>query len=237
MPAKFNILVAVSIPLVPLIPLLACGGDSKTPDANIHVIDGSGGGSGSGSGSGSATCTGAATYGAADFGSGSDQFAETDGSGAMHTEVWGAVIGNSGTMPDAVQLELYAGAGAFTGDIKTGTYQLTGADAQYKTCGVCFRMFTDLHMQGSAVASTDQYFATAGTVTLTSVSGNTFSGTVSNITMQHVNIGSDFTSTPVGDCTSTLSSGTMNATLTVGSAAFTGHVIQMPENVISKRHY
>jgi len=236
MPAKFNILVAATIPLVPLIPLLACGGDSKSPDAHIVTIDSPG----SGSNPGSAACTADASYGAANFGSGSDQFAQTTGSGNMHFEVWGGVIGSTGSsgMPDAVQLELYAGAGAFAGgDIRTGTFQLTGSDAQYATCGVCLRIFTDLHMQGSAVASTDDYLATAGSVTLTSVSGTTFSGTISNATFQHVNIGSDFTSTPVGDCTSTMSSGTMNATLTVGSAAFTGHIIQRPANVLTKRTF
>lgn len=241
MPAKFNILAAASLPLVTIVPLLACGGDDGNKvDSGIHVQDSNGSGSGSGSGS-NVACTADASYGTADFGSGSDQFAETSGSGNMHTIVWGAVVGSTSAsgMPDAVQLELYANFGAFAGsDIHTGTFQLTGDEANYATCGVCLRMFTDLHMQGSDIASTDDYFATAGTVTLSTITGNTFSGTLSNVTFQHVNIGSDFTSTPVGDCTSTMSAGTMNAPLTVGSAAFTGHInYQRPANVLSRRTF
>lgn len=53
MPAKFNLLVAASIPAVAIVPLLACGGDSKAKtDSGIIVHD-----SGSGSGSGAVTCT------------------------------------------------------------------------------------------------------------------------------------------------------------------------------------
>ena len=82
MPAKFNLLVVASVSLVPVIPMLACGGDDGNKvDSGIVVHDSSG--SGSGSGSGSANCTADASYGAADFGSGSDQFAQTSGSGAM----------------------------------------------------------------------------------------------------------------------------------------------------------
>jgi len=212
------------------LPLLACGGDDgghhiTTPDSHL--------GSGSGSGSGSAApCTATASYGAADFGSGSDQFAQTDGSGTTgsnaHTEVWGAFL-NQDTAPDEIQLELYAANGGFGADIVAGTYQITGDDAQYKTCGICVRIFTDIDAQNNSV---DDYFASAGTVTLSSVSGANFAGTLANIKFDHVTIASDFTSTPVGDCTAMLTSGTMGTTLAVGSGSaqfngpihFTGHL-------------
>jgi len=50
MPAKFNLLVAASIPAVALVPLLACGGGGGgTKDAPVIVTHDSGSGSGSGS--------------------------------------------------------------------------------------------------------------------------------------------------------------------------------------------
>jgi hypothetical protein len=199
------------------LPLFACGGDTgghiTVPDSHL------GSGSGSGSGSGPAPCTATASYGAADFGSGSDQFAQTDGSGTTgsnaHTEVWGAFL-NADAAPDAIQLELYAASGGFTGDIVAGTYPITGGDAQYKTCGICVRIFTDIDANNNSV---DEYLASAGTVTLSSVSGANFAGTLSNITFDHVTIATDFTSTVVGDCTSTLTSGTMATALAVGSGS------------------
>jgi hypothetical protein len=55
MPAKFNLLVAASIPAVAIVPLLACGGSSSgKTDSGIIVHDSP---NGSGSGSGSAVCT------------------------------------------------------------------------------------------------------------------------------------------------------------------------------------
>jgi hypothetical protein len=56
MPAKFNLLVAASIPAVALVPLLACGGGgSGSKDASVIIVHDSSNGSGSGSGSGACT--------------------------------------------------------------------------------------------------------------------------------------------------------------------------------------
>jgi hypothetical protein len=58
MPAKFNLLVAASIPAVALVPLLACGGGgSGKADAPVIVTHDSGS-----NGSGSATCTFASSF-------------------------------------------------------------------------------------------------------------------------------------------------------------------------------
>jgi hypothetical protein len=204
----FTFVSAAAIPAT----IFACGSDGKKKvDSGIQLIDGSGGGGG---------CTAAASY----SGIGSGQSAENfpAGSNSGHTILYGALL-NADTTPDAVQLELYQGFGAFgSGDIKNGTYQITGEETNYATCGVCVRIFTDIVSDGSGGASsTDDYFATGGTVTLTSVSGNTFSGTLSNVAMTHVTIDPQtFNSTPVGDCNSNIANATMNTPLTLGSATF-----------------
>lgn len=66
----------------------------------------------------------------------------------------------SGAM-DIVQLELWPNHGAFAGgDVHTGTFTITGDDADPVKCGVCVRA---VGHHGDA-ASQMLYFATAGTV-------------------------------------------------------------------------
>src|ERR1700712_731969 len=144
-----------------LAPFLACGGGGGG-GTHINVDAHSGSGSGSGS---AAPCTASATYGS-DFGSAGDQFAAWDnGSGSAKTapgvfEEWDANL-NADAAPDGIRLELYRNSGALTA-IAPGTYQITGDDAQYKTCGVCVRIFADITQ-----TSADDYLATSGVVTLT----------------------------------------------------------------------
>jgi hypothetical protein len=218
MPAKFNLLAAASLTLLPVVPLLACGGDSKSPDASIHVQDS---GSGSNGSNGSATCTAAATYTQAPGGSDQDAFDFPAGSQTLHAEEWDAIM-NADTSPDQLTLFLVASRTGFgSGDIKAGTYTLATGDTQgLRTCGICALMYTDLHMQGSAVVETDDYFATGGSITLSSVgtngSGN-LSGTITNLTLGHVNIGSDGSVTPVDSCTTTVSNVAFSAALQPGN--------------------
>jgi len=225
MPAKFNILVAASIPLVPLIPLLACGGDSKTPDANIHVIDGSGG-SGSGSGSGSGACTAAASY-AVTFGSNSEAAQNTPATGSgsaatPHEELWLGLLNND---KDELFIQLYAGYGGFgSGDIRPGTYNLAmNGDDKFSTCGACVLAITDIMGTGSASTFKDYYTAKSGTLTLTSTTG-TIAGSMSNIVLQHVTQDAmqNPSDTVADSCTSTIGSAAFSAPLQMGSAAFEG---------------
>jgi hypothetical protein len=207
------------------IPFLACG-SSDSP----HHVTTPDSGTGSGSGSGSAApCTAAAVL-PTDFGSAADQLADWDGSGTTAPGTYEEWFGALNSDVDYIKLELYAGHGGVTTGLKPGTYAITGDDTNYISCGVCVRMFTDVTQTSG---QTPEYFASSGTVTLTSVgsgsgsgSGSdklygTFSGSFQNLSFDHVDIGSDFTSTPVGDCTSTLASGTFSADLTMaaGSAA------------------
>lgn len=214
-----------------LAPFLACGGGGGGTHVTVDGHTGSGSGSGSGS---AAPCTAAATYGS-DFGSAADQFAAWDGSATATAapgsfEQWGAAL-NADT--DLIQLELYKNSGAIT-NIAPGTYPIQGDDTNYKTCGVCVRLLTD----ATSMAYADDYLATSGTVTITSVGGSgtgsgsartygTMAGSFQNIHFDHVMIAAspDFTSTIVGDCSSTLASGSFSATISYGGSAATPPIV------------
>ena len=106
--------------------------------------------------------------------------------GTMGTRKWyrlSATLPNAPT--DIVQLELWDGQGAFTGGVvRTGTFQITGAELSYATCGICLRAAGD---KGTALAKT--YFATGGTVEITSVgaAGSTLTAKITNATFAEVN--------------------------------------------------
>ncbi len=206
------------------IPFLACGGGGGGGHTVMTVDSGNGSGSGSGS---AAPCTVDSAL-SNDFGSAADQYGEWDGSGSSAAppgsyEEWDGVLNND---TDFIRLELFGGFGAIAGGIAPGTYSITGDDTNYATCGVCLRLFGD-----ASQTSADDYFATSGTVVLTTVSSGsgsasgsdvvygTISGSFQNAMFEHVTIGSDYTSTPIGDCTATLASGTFSTDVYMGSAA------------------
>jgi hypothetical protein len=209
MQKKFSIFAVSTTSLLSV--ALACGGSDGD---KINIPDASTGGSGSADAAG-VNCfvnpTHAPTFGSA------DQGAEYSGSGTTREVVWGAYV-NADAMPDALQLELYAGIGAFQGtDIVPKAVTLSGAELNYKTCSVCVRLFADT-TQDSVAA---QYLATGGTVTLTGTTTN-LTGTLSNITMEKVTVAQDYTSTPVGDgCTTTITSASFDAVLEMGSGSAT----------------
>jgi hypothetical protein len=86
---------------------------------------------------------------------------------------------------DVIQVELWPDRGAFrSGEIKPGTYQLTGADLDFATCGICLRAMAD-----KGLATQREYFAVAGTVEITAVSsteGAPFVATVLNASFAEV---------------------------------------------------
>jgi hypothetical protein len=200
---------------------IACGpgGGSKT-DSGIHLVPDSSKMDASGSGMG--TCTAAASYPGAIGSNGAVNLpAVASGSNAHpHIELFDGLL-NTESMPDDLHVELWAQSGGFgANDIKTGTYQITGAELNYETCGICVFVNTDLHQSGSDVAITDNYLATSGSVTLTSVGTNgsgTLAGSISNVMFTHVTLDPNSgSSTPVGDCNTMISSATFSATLQAG---------------------
>ena len=175
--------------------LAACGGggsspgDDDTPPTDSPTGDGPTGACTAESSydAGAATSTGAA------FG------CETAGCAIADAEVV-FVDGNldADASPDLFAIELYKGLGVFAGGITTGSFPITGAEANYGTCGACVLIYTDF--DGTNIV--DTYMATGGTLTITSLTP-TVTGTVSNATFTHVTVDDKtFESTPVGDCDS-----------------------------------
>jgi hypothetical protein len=213
---------------------IACGGGSnnaKQPDAHV----GSGG---------SAVCTASSSYGAASVTMGSAYAftaAEITADGSA-----GFVDSNQGfngdlnadPEPDLFEIDLYEGFGAFaagSGTITSGSVTLAGDDLFFQKCGLCVQLYTNIGSDGSP---TDQYFATGGTVDLTSVgsptgsnvSTGTLSGTLSNVSFAHWNsTGSN--DQAYGDCTSTITSLTFSATLEPVVESFQGG----PTRIIGRR--
>jgi hypothetical protein len=239
MPAKFSLLAVAAVPLVPV--ALACGGDDggggiKVPDAKVFndapppppdAAD---------------LCTATTDYGAVTFAGSNSQSARSQGSGSAQAIQYVGRL-NADAMPDILDIELYAGYGAFMGGTNTitpKTIQLTGPETNYKDCGACVIILTDLHMMGSGVAETDIYFAKSGTLNLTSTTTN-FQGTLSNVTFRKVDIGSDGTTTDKGSCSSSIGSAAMNAPITVGSATlnieFEGEFIDGRATILRHRTF
>lgn len=130
------------------------------------------------------------------------------GGGAQDSYVYN---GDLNANPDVLSLELYTGFGIFTNGIKTGTFNLTGQELNYATCGLCVLVYVN-----ASSSAPDPYMATGGTVTITSLQP-TLTGTLSNVTFTHVTIDQNsFQSTPVGDgCSSSIASVSISAPVTV----------------------
>lgn len=216
MPAKFSLFAVAALPILPI--ALACGDDGgggiKVPDASVKMdapmqqvdafVD---------------NCTATTDYGTVAFAGSNSQSARSQGSGSQQLIQYVGRM-NADAMPDILDIELYAGYGAFMGGTNTitaKTVQLTGPELSYKDCGACVLILTDLHMEGSGVAETDVYMAKSGTLNLTSVTTN-FTGTLSNVAFHKVMIGSDGTTTDLGACASQVGSASMNAPIMAGSA-------------------
>jgi hypothetical protein len=200
--------------------LAACGGgdddDDMTADRMIIVVpdagdgpDGGGGGPDGGGGSADAgphVCLTEQNFGAATLG---DQQAQSGG-GASASDPDGlqfAATLNADPMPDLLYLELYKGYGVFSTMIMTGTFNITGMELNYATCGVCPRIFTD-YDTGTGMSADQQYFATGGSVTINTLTPN-FTGSVNNLEFEEVTVNpTTFESTPVpGGCTTAVMSG------------------------------
>ena len=167
--------------------LLACGGGSASPDGSLHGIDGS------------SACAALTSY-TVTFGSDAQtafqQGSGTTGTDSHYMQYTGKL--DADAKYDQLVIELFAGIGTFAGvDIAPKPIPLAGDELQYKSCGACVRVFAGVD---DSLATVDQYYmATGGTLQLTQTSGD-LQATLSNVAFTHVSIGSDFTSTPVGDC-------------------------------------
>jgi hypothetical protein len=123
----------------------------------------------------------------------------------------------AGEPSDAIAILLYAGYGAFAaGPIVPGTYQITGDELDFATCGVCVLLATN----ATSTGYDDDYMAISGTVTITEAAtavGQNFTGSITNVAFHHVDIdpSSGATTQSADTCETAMS----NATFTGATAA------------------
>jgi hypothetical protein len=118
---------------------------------------------------------------------------------------------------DYLYLDLYELYGAFDGgDIKTGTFPLTGDDAAYSTCGACVYLGAKVDADGNV---DDYYFARSGLLNLTSVTGR-LTGSIQNVMFYRVKTDAD--GFPSDDATFDCESKIMNATFDTEIVVDTG---------------
>ena len=204
--------------------LVACGGGGDGGDGNVDpVVDARPGGGDAGGGGGPdaapAACTATESFGDKGALSGQAFFSPDNGvdqvdMGATDDVIDFLALLETTQPADGIELQLFAGFGAFAGGpIRTGTFQLTGDELDYATCGVCVLMATDVTEAGYA----DDYMAISGTVEITAVGtavGQTVSGRLTNVQFRHVDIGEGGATTPAGDsCASSLMNATFSAPL------------------------
>ncbi len=102
-----------------------------------------------------------------------------------------------------------------------GTYQLTGEQLDFETCGVCVTLGTN----ATADAYEDDYMVTGGTVVVAAVGdavGETLTLTLSNLELEHVTID------PQSGATSSVGDGCGTP---IANATFTGMVMAPPPAV------
>ena len=108
------------------------------------------------------------------------------------------VVLDPGPPRDSFFLKLTTGKGVFAGGLQTGTFAISGADASSPTCGLCVNIIADI-VTGQGPSKF--YYATSGSVTLTSTSPP-----ASNATgLAFVEVGVDGTVMP-GGCSATIDS-------------------------------
>jgi hypothetical protein len=226
MPAKFSILTICALPIIPI--ALACGGDdgdsgkiTVQPDASMPDA--------------AVICTALPSYAGVATGS-NTQFATNypaSGTGSAAQPHVQSYLGAMNADIDALRLLLFGGFGGFgSGDIKPGTYQLTGDETAFSTCGACVLVGTDVTQSGQA----DWYMATSGSITLTMAGGGsntTLSGSLTGVNFAHVGKDADGlpTDTVVDTCVTSIPSANFTATLRAPSMA-TGK----REALLSKRY-
>jgi hypothetical protein len=229
---------ASKLPLFLVLPFaISCGGDDtphtiKTPDSNM----------GSGSGSGSSTACALNPSYAPALGSDTETQFATDypstgsGSDATAHRVGYIAILDDADIADVLYMDLYAGYGGFKGsdaassEVRAGTYVIANDELNYNDCGICVLAAGDFDLQAKEVSA--WYFATAGTVNLTTVTlpvgsaAGRITGSWSGLTLHQVNSnangGIDPSATPNGDCASQIGDASFDIPLEADTGSATG---------------
>ena len=176
---------------------------------------GGSGGSGSavggsiGGGGSSASCQPPSSYGTPTFLASSEVAEATTDSAGNQQLVWQGQL-NAVALPDILDVELYNVAPFGDTIAPMANIDLSG-QSQYETCGACVLVLTQVATDGSAQ---QLYLATAGTLTITAVTPN-ITGTMSNVTFQHVTIDPNTSiSTKADDCPTSVTSASFNTMVT-----------------------
>jgi hypothetical protein len=175
--------------LLPIVLLAACSDSSSTstvdaPGAMADAYD-------------TAQCLIQGDYG--------DAGALTGTAGSAQGATTVTVTLDAGPPRDTFFIRMVPGNGAFTGGVAPGTYTISGADADYNTCGLCVHIIADIV---SGQGPTKFYFADSGTVTLTATTPP-ISGSVQNLHFNEIDIGSG---APVsGGCQASMTSASFTA--------------------------
>lgn len=128
--------------------------------------------------------------------------------GTQGTKKWYRVAATLPGSMDYVQIELWDGRGAFSaGAVVTGTYQISGAELNPSTCGICVRGLGD-----KGTGTQKEYFATSGQVQVTSIgaAGAAVSVTLTNATFAEIDVAK---ATVAGGCSATVSRAKLDGTL------------------------
>jgi hypothetical protein len=119
------------------------------------------------------------------------------------------------TARDYVIIELWDGFGAFgTAAARTGTFTLTGDEADYDTCGICVLLAADVGTSGA----TKLLLATSGTVNITSIgtaTGQTTQATLTNASFVEISYDANtgYNAVAGSNCPSPITSSTVSGTL------------------------
>jgi hypothetical protein len=179
----------------------ACGSD----DGDGGDDGGDEGGDGGGAG---AACAVAETLGAAGAVAEADAERHNEpgsmGEGQVYS-LWGS-LGDG----DYLLVELWDGFGAFSGGaVRTGTFEIGGADAAAESCGACVFVLADVDETGEDAAQV--YLAQSGTLVVDSVLPN-LTGSLAGLSLHEIDVESD--AVLADGCTSTIESVSYDAPVT-----------------------
>lgn len=174
---------------IPIVLLAACSDSSSTssvdaPGATADAYD-------------TASCLIQGDYG--------DAGALTGTAGSAQGATTVTVTLDAGPPRDTFFIRMVPGNGVFAGGVAPGTYTISGADADYNSCGLCVHIIADIV---SNQGPTKFYFADSGTVTLTSTTPP-IAGSVQDLHFNEIDIGSG---APVsGGCQASMTSASFTA--------------------------
>jgi hypothetical protein len=163
------------------------------------------------------TCGVASDYGTLGSLAGQADYTLQNGSTTDYVTDLSAATPMSATQaaPDILLIELWDNFGVFNGGpAKTGTFQITGDETDYDTCGACVLLLANY----TSNAPTKLLLATAGTVTVTSVgtaSGQMTKASIANATFVEIayDAATGYSTVAGSTCPSPITSAALSGTL------------------------